>query len=321
MSNKEKFEILKRNTVEIVTNEELKKIIRTKQKPMVYCGFEPSGPIHLGHLVTIRKLLDLQRIGFKVKVLLADLHAFLNKKGEEEFIQKQVRDWKKGIKAIGLDNAKFIKGRSFEYSRDFINDLHEIALETTINRGLRSMQEIARDIDNAKISQIIYPLMQVVDIKHLQVDVALGGMEQRKIHMLARETLPDIGYKAPIAIHTPLITSLKGSESKMSSSIEGSFIEVTDSRKAINEKIMGAFCPQGEINHNPVIEITKYLLLPQFGEVTLQRKEEYGGDIILHSAEEINNRFKNGEIHPKDLKKNVARLLNNMIEPIRTAFK
>lgn len=321
MKEKKRFDLSTRNTKEIVTKKELKALINRKESPTVYCGYEPSGPIHLGHLITILKLLDFQKAGFKVKVLLADLHAFLNRKGDKRYIITQTTKWEKGMKTIGLDQAEFIKGSSFEYSEEYLNDLHEIALKTTINRGLRSMKEIARDIENAKISQIIYPLMQAVDIKHLGVEVALGGMEQRRIHMLARERLPDLGYTPPIAVHTPIITSLKGPGEKMSSSVEGSFIDVLDSPETIKEKIMEAYCPPREVHQNPIVELTNYLLLPQFGEVTIHRKEKYGGDVTVHSVKELNTSFKNGDLHPKDLKENVVRLLDELISPVRELFR
>jgi tyrosyl-tRNA synthetase len=50
---------------------------------------EPNGPMHLGHFVTITKLLDLERAGFKVVILLADVHALLNRKGNEEEIKRK----------------------------------------------------------------------------------------------------------------------------------------------------------------------------------------------------------------------------------------
>jgi tyrosyl-tRNA synthetase len=116
------------------------------------------------------------------------------------------------------------------------------------------MQEIARDVENATISQLWYPLMQVADIKHLGVDVALGGMEQRKVHMIGRDMKKVTNYDF-IALHTPLITSLKGPGQKMSKSIPGSGISVTDSYEEIKKTIQGAYCPEKEIKDNPLLQI------------------------------------------------------------------
>ena len=81
------YELATRNTVEIITDDELHRLLQKTHKK-VYAGYEPSGEIHLGHLVTINKLIDLQEAGFDVVVLLADLHAFLNRKGTMEQVRE-----------------------------------------------------------------------------------------------------------------------------------------------------------------------------------------------------------------------------------------
>ena len=216
MNEKERLELIKRNVQEIVKEEELIELLKKKKNPAVYCGYEPSGPMHLGHFVTITKLMDLQKAGFKVIILLADVHALLNRKGNNAEIKKEVERWRKTIRAIGL-KAKVVLGSDFQFEEKYQMDVMAMAQNSTIQRGLRSMQEIARDIENATISQLWYPLMQVADIKHLKADVALGGMEQRKVHMMGKDMENIINYSF-VAFHTPLITSLKGPGQKMSKS-------------------------------------------------------------------------------------------------------
>jgi tyrosyl-tRNA synthetase len=53
--------------------------------------------------------------------------------------------------------------------------------------------------------------MQVVDIAALKVDLAVGGIDQRNIHMLAREEMPKLGPLPPVCLHTPIISGLKHS--------------------------------------------------------------------------------------------------------------
>lgn len=320
MDIKEKLALIKRNTVEIVTEEELEKLLKEKKQPVVYCGYEPSGPIHLGHLVTLTKLRDLQQAGFKVKILLADIHAYLNKKGDFKQIEKEMEHWSKGIKALGL-KAEVIKGISFQFKKEYWTDVLQISLKTTINRGLRSMQEIARDIDNATISQMFYPLMQAVDMKYLEVDVGEGGLEQRKVQMLARDLLPDIGYKAPICIHTPLITSLKGPGSKMSKAIPGSGISVIDSEQEIQHAIKNAYCPEKVIEENPILQITRLIIFPHLSKLEVVRPAKFGGNSTFKIYEEVEEIYKNGKLHPMDLKNAVALALEKIIKPIRMYFK
>src|SRR3989344_394819 len=256
----ERLELIKRNVSEIVTEEQLVNLLKNKKSPIVYCGYEPNGPMHLGHFVTITKLLDLSKVGFKVKILLADIHALLNRKGQEKEIEKEVENWKKTIKAIGID-AEIVLGSEFQFKKNYQLDVMKLAQNSTINRGLRSMQEIARDIENATISQLWYPLMQVVDIKHLKADVALGGLEQRKVHMIGKDMKNTLSYDF-VALHTPLITSLKGPGEKMSKSISGSGISVIDSYDEIKSTLKGAYCPEKEIKENPILQIAKLIIFP-----------------------------------------------------------
>ena len=81
MNAKKRVELIKRNADEILGERELIKTL-SKKNLKVYCGYEPSGEIHLGHLVTMMKLLDFQKAGVTPIVLLANWHAFLNKKGD-----------------------------------------------------------------------------------------------------------------------------------------------------------------------------------------------------------------------------------------------
>ena len=77
----DKMALITRNTEEIVTIEELEALVNNSGKtPSAYTGYEPSGKIHMGHVLTVNKLLDLQQAGFKITVLLADVHAYLNEK-------------------------------------------------------------------------------------------------------------------------------------------------------------------------------------------------------------------------------------------------
>ena len=221
-----KMESIKRGTLEVVTEEELIDKIK-KDKPIAYIGYEPSGSVHLGHAITVKKMIDLQNAGFKVKILLADFHAYLNGKGSLEEIEKISNYNKKCFRALGLsEDTEFILGSSYQTLEDYTYKIYELSISTTLTRAKRSMAQITRDSKDHKVAEVIYPLMQVLDMIFLDVDVALGGMEQRKIHMLARESLPRMGYEAPVCLHTPLLHGTDGSD-KMSSS-KDNYIAIDD---------------------------------------------------------------------------------------------
>lgn len=313
------LDLIKRNTEEITTEEELDLLLKEK-KPTTYCGYEVSGPVHIGTMVAVSKQIDFQNAGLTVKVLLADVHTYLNRKGDEKFIDEMVEYWRTCLIGIGLKNAEFIRGTEFQFNKEYIHDVLNLGLLTTLNRALRSMQDIARDIEHAHVSQMIYPLMQIADIKALDVDIAHGGIEQRKIHMLARETLPATGYRKPVCIHTPLICSLQGPETKMSSSKPETMIKVDEEPDIIRKKISNAYCPLSN-DGNPILQISRYLLFPRLNKLEIRRNEKFGGDIIFNSYSELERAYLNNKLHPMDLKNAVAENLIEILDPVKNSVR
>ncbi len=308
-------DLIMRNTEEIITMEELNLLLKEK-KPVTYCGYEVSGPVHIGTMVAVLKQVDFQNSGLRTKVLLADVHTHLNRKGDGKFIEEMAEYWKKCLIAGGLKNAEFIRGTEFQFNKDYIRDVLNLGLLTTLNRALRSMQDIARDIEHAHVSQMIYPLMQIADIKALGIDIAHGGMEQRKIHMLARETLPEIGHRKPVCIHTPLLCSLQGPETKMSSSKPETMIAVEEEPDSIRKKISNAYCPLSN-DGNPILQICRYLIFPGLDKIEIRREERFGGDIEFNSYYELEKEYLEKKLHPMDLKNAVAEGLIEILEPVR----
>jgi len=312
----DRLSLIKRNTEEIVTQEELEALIESKEAPTAYVGYEPSGKIHMGHVLTVNKLIDLQNAGFNVTVLLADVHAYLNEKGTMEEVRKIADFNKECFIALGLDEKKtnYVYGSDYQLEPDYMLNVLKLARATTLNRAKRSMDEVSRNADNPMVSQMVYPLMQAVDIALLGVDVAVGGIDQRKIHMLAREGLSGLGYKAPICIHTPILLGLDGK--KMSSS-SNNFISMDDTEKALKKKVNKAFCPEGDIVDNPVLALFRYHIIPRYEEITIQRPEKYGGALHYESYEEMEAAFASKELHPMDLKAGAVDYMNRILEPVR----
>jgi tyrosyl-tRNA synthetase len=313
----DKLNLIRRNTEEIITNDELEETLRKNSSPVTYCGYEVSGPVHLGTMVAVQKQLDFQDSGLKVKVLLADLHTYLNRKGAEEWIEEQVAYWRNAFLKLGLTKAEFIQGTDFQFERDYIKDVLSLGLETSLLRARRSMQEIARDFEHSRVSQMIYPLMQIADIKALGVRIAHGGMEQRKIHMLARELLPLVDYEKPVCIHTPLLASLQGPQEKMSSSKPETIIAVDEAPEQIKTKIKKAYCPPAEKEGNPILQICEYLIFPRTNKLEVKRKEKFGGDLIFSSYLELEEMYLKNKLHPQDLKNSVAEALVEILKPVR----
>jgi len=312
----DRLELVTRNTEEIVTLDELKALLDNKAHPRAYVGYETSGKIHLGHMLTANKLLDLQRAGFDVVVLLADLHAYLNEKGTLEEVRR-IADYNRDcFMALGLDpdRTEFVYGTEYQLKPDYVIRVLQMARNTTLNRARRSMDEVSRSSENPMVSQMIYPLMQAVDIADLKIDLAVGGIDQRKIHMLAREELPALGLAAPVCLHTPLIPGLDGN--KMSSS-KGNNIAVDEPAEQIEKKIMAAFCPAKITENNPVTEIFKYHIFPRQDQVTIRRPAKFGGDVTYSSYAALEEAFVSGSLHPMDMKKACAAAMVEILSPVR----
>jgi tyrosyl-tRNA synthetase len=306
------YERVCRNTVEIVTDDDLRALLALPHKK-VYAGYEPSGEIHLGHLVTINKLVDLQAAGFEVTVLLADLHAFLNRKGTMEKIGELAEYNKRCFEGLGLKNVTYVLGSDLQLNRDYELLVLQLSQQITLNRATRSMDEVGRQMDHPTVSQMIYPIMQMADIAMLGADAAVGGIDQRKIHMLAREHLVNFGYKAPVCIHTPILNGLDGK--KMSSS-QGNYISVADSEEEIRKKCQKAFCPP-EIAENPILQIFQHHIFPRIGEITIRRPEKFGGDRTFSAYGELESAYGKSEVHPLDLKKTCGESLAGIFAPVR----
>ncbi|MEM0332213.1 MAG: tyrosine--tRNA ligase [Archaeoglobaceae archaeon] len=316
MDFEQRYRLVTRNVEEVVVEEELRDLLRSSEKPRAYVGYEPSGEIHLGHMLTVQKLMDLQHAGFEITILLADIHAYLNEKGTFEKIAEIAEYNKRVFIALGLDEdkVKFVLGSEYQLEKDYVLDVLKMARMTTLNRARRSMDEVSRSKEDPMVSQMIYPLMQALDIAHLNIDVAVGGMDQRKIHMLARENLPKLGYKAPICLHTPILAGLDGQ--KMSSS-KGNFISVADPPEVVVKKLEKAYCPQKVVEGNPVLEIARYHIFPRFGKLSIERDIKYGGDVVYENFDQLKKDYLDGKIHPLDLKMAVASYLNNILDSAR----
>lgn len=304
----------------MVTEQELRDLLERKV-PTVYCGYEPSGKIHFGHALTVRKLIDFQELGARVIVLLADLHAYLNDKGTLDEIRR-IADYNRHcFIALGLDpkRTEFVVGSDFQLQPKYFMDVLRMAVDTTLLRARRSMDMIARHLENPDVAQVLYPLMQAVDMAWLGVDVAVGGIDQRKVHMVAREKLPALGYKKPVCVHMPLLHGLDGAV-KMSSS-KGNFIAVDDEPATIEEKIEKAFCPPKQVRDNPVIEYAEHVALPALGHLEVKRSPRHGGPIELKDSSELERLYAAGGLHPADLKAALSEALIELLAPVRRYFK
>ena len=327
MNINEKFELIKRNTEEIIGEDELKKLLRGKRKPVVYWGTAPTGRPHVGYFLPFLKIADLLKAGFHVKILLADLHAALDNVSWsvlEKRYDYYLRVIPLMIKAMGIDTKEleFVKGSNFELKPEYMFDVLRMSSFTSVHNANKAASEVVKMGKNPKVSGLLYPLMQAVDEEYLKVDAQLGGTDQRKIVVLARENLPKIGYKSRIEILNPLVPGLIGK--KMSASDEKSKIDLLDDEKTVKEKLRRADCVAGNPD-NGVLAFLKYVIMTikkdKREKFVVERPNKYGRNLEYENYKEIEKDFVAKKLHPLDLKNAVAKEINEMLKPIQKKGK
>jgi tyrosyl-tRNA synthetase len=107
----------------------------------------------------------------------------------------------------------------------------------------------------------------------------------------------------------------------MSKSKPWTAIFIHDTEEEIEKKILKAWCPEKVVEMNPILEIVKYIIFNKVKSFEVEREAKYGGKITYYSYYELEKDYISGNLHPLDLKKNVARVLNEILEPIRKHFE
>ncbi len=357
LSVEERLELIKRNTEEIIGEEELIELLKNDEKINHYIGFEISGKPHLGHgLVCMSKVKDFHDAGMNVSIFLADWHSWINNKlgGDMHTIQTiGVPFFKEALiaayKCVGGDpkDLKFVLGSELYHNNDkYWETVIDVSKNTTLARIQRSITIAGRkEGESVNFALMMYPPMQVADIFIQDINVAHAGNDQRKAQVIAREVALQLknGLKnkkgkkiKPCAIHGHLILGLQKpsvwpvpkenlqdlwSQMKMSKSIPTSAIYMVDGEDEVKKKIGGAFCPEGEVEFNPLLDWAKYLVfINESSFLEIKRPEKYGGDKMYKSYEDLEKDFAEKALHPMDLKAAMAIKINEILAPAREHF-
>jgi len=324
---------------EIVTEEELRDILQTKTHPIAYDGFEPSGRMHIAQgilrTINVNKMI---KAGITFKMWVADWFAWMNNKlgGDLDKIRTTGNYLIEVWKACGMETEKinFIWARDVVTKEDHWKTTINIARNSTVKRIMRCSQIMGRKSgEDLSAAQIIYPCMQAADIFHLKCDITQLGMDQRKVNMLAREIGPKLGFWKPVVVSHHMIlglskpaTASKDPEDmlldmKMSKSRPDSAIFMDDSEGEIERKIAKAFCPEKQVELNPILEYCRYMIFEKFRTMEIERPAKFGGNLSIGSYDELEKIYRLGDLHPADLKNATAYYINEMVKPIREHFE
>ncbi|WP_435194489.1 tyrosine--tRNA ligase [Natronomonas sp. EA1] len=326
MNASERTDLVSRFTEEVVTEDELEALFEETDEPTAYIGYAPTGEMHIGHFTTMRKLADFQEAGIEVTVLLADLHAHLDDEkspfdlldARSEYYQVAIEGMLEAAGADG-DAIEFVRGTDYQLEEPYTLNLYRMMADATISRTQRAGSEVVRQSENPKLGGLVYTLMQSLDVAALDADIAYGGIDQRGIYMLAREELPNQGFDKPLCVFAPLLSGLSGG--KMSASDAASKVNLNDAPDVVEEKLQGAYCPAGEVEDNGVLEYMEFLVFPILAvrdeSFTVERPEQYGGDLVYDDYASLEEDFLSGELHPADLKPAAASAISEVIDPIR----
>ncbi len=330
----EKVNLVTRDpTEEVVTQEELVSLFNTNSSPKHYIGLEISGFLHLGSLiVTGFKINDFIKAGVKCTVFLADWHTYINNKlgGDWDKIRMVSKYYADAFKLF-CPGVEIVEGSDlYESRKGYWMDLVKFSKNMSLDRTMRSLTIMGRNADKDKIElgQLFYPPMQAVDIHSMDLDIVHSGMDQRKIHMLVREIFPKMKWKVPIAVHHHILAGLSEPEttadsdsqiiaSKMSKSKSASGIFIHDTDKEIEAKFKKAWCPEGIVEKNPILEIFRYVVFHQFNEIAIERPEKFGGNVSYTSYQQLEKDFAEKKLHPSDLKSAAGKYVSDIIRPIR----
>ena len=284
--------LIKKNTAELIPQEELIGKIKRKGSLTIKFGVDPTTPdIHLGHSVVLLKLRTFQDLGHKVVLLIGDFTARVGDPSGRTKARKPL-----SVEEINL-NAKTYREQAFkildpdktrvDYNSRWLGKMNfsrvlKLTSRYTVARMLERDDFLLRYRENAPIGlhEFLYPLMQAYDSVALKADVEIGGTDQKFNLLLGRYIQKSYGQSSQVIITMPILEGLDGKE-KMSKSL-GNYIGVTDAPSEFYGKVMS---------------IPDELIFRYFRLLTLLSYQEIN---------QLENDFKKAKLHPKQAKKKLA---------------
>jgi tyrosyl-tRNA synthetase len=345
MNTQDKLNLINQVGEEIIGGEELKALLEKGEQLVAYDGFEPSGQIHIAQgllrAINVNKMI---KAGVKFRMWVADWHAMANNKmgGDLDKIKTVGKYFIEVWRASGmdLDNVEFMWASDMAKNPDYWKLVVQVGKSNALKRFIRTAEMMGREESLEKLTgaHIIYSCMQVADIFMLGAKITQLGMDQRKVNMLAREVGPLLGYWKPVVVSHHMLRGLgkpvsneqdalqRTIELKMSKSKPDTAVFMTDTTEDIKRKINKAYCLEGDVKENPVLEYCKYIIFESFerlniSEFAVERPEKFGGNLSFKAYAELADTFEKKLLHPMDLKTSVVKYLDQLLQPVREHFE
>jgi tyrosyl-tRNA synthetase len=244
----EQLKILKRNCVDLVSEEELLERLKSGRPLRVKLGVDPSRPdLHLGHAVVLKKLKQFQDLGHQVVLIIGDFTAMIGDPSgrnttrpmlsREEVLQNAKTYAEQAFMILDKDKTE-IRYNNEWLGRMTFADVVKLASKYTVARMLEREDFAKRYAEGTpiSISEFLYPLAQAYDSVAIQADVELGGTDQLFNLMVGRKIQEEYGQQPQIVMTMPIIEGTDG-KLKMSKSY-GNYVGFTDEPKDMYGKIM-----------------------------------------------------------------------------------
>ncbi len=293
VSPREQLELLKRGTVEIITEEALLEKLEQGRPLRVKLGLDPTAPdLHLGNAIVLHKLRQFQDLGHEAILVIGDFTGLIgDPSGKSETrpaltpeeVERNAETYRAQYSLI-LDpertrvvfNSQWLRPMTFY-------DVIRLASRATVHRLLErdDFAKRFREHQPIRLHELLYPLCQAYDSVAIEADVELGGTDQKFNNLMGRELQRELGQEPQVVVLTPLLPGLDGVQ-KMSKSL-GNAIGITEPPAAMYGKVMS---------------IPDDLMIPYFEYCTL---------VPLEEVRALAAALAEGRAHPRDVKKRLAR--------------
>ncbi|KAL2115464.1 hypothetical protein VTJ04DRAFT_9719 [Mycothermus thermophilus] len=332
--SQQRLALITENLAEVLNEEIIKKILDEGKHPKIYWGTATTGRPHCGYFVPAIKIAQFLAAGCDVTILLADIHGFLdNLKAPLELVMHRAEFYRHIItamlKAVGVSTEKLrvVLGSSYQKSPEYVMDVYKLASLISEHDAKKAGAEVVKQTDNAPLSGLLYPILQVLDEQYLDCDAQFGGMDQRKLFTAAKEWLPKLGYRERAHLLNPMVPGLHGG--KMSSSDPDSKIDLLDPPDVVAKKIRKAHAAPQVVEENGLLAFIEYVLLPaarlkggeDAGKFRVDRDKDGLEPLVYTDIEKIREDYKNDVLTPQLIKPAITRELNALLAPIQAAFQ
>lgn len=268
-------------------------------KQRVLSGIRATGRLHLGNYFgAVKGMLELQNDpNYETFYMVADIHTITTPYDVEE-LRKNRREVILDYLAVGLDPEK-----SVIFQQSEVNEHAELAFYFSSVVTIAKMQhlptfkeKVKQYPEHATLALLNYPVLMAADILVYKAGLVPVGIDQEP-HLevtreIARRFNQDYGtdFPEPQRFKTKgeYVPSLTG-EGKMSKSVEGSYINLTDDLETIKSKIakIPTDSGQGKLLGEERIPFSLPLGTDQNGEIHQGDSKEAFGVLSLFRFVEL----------------------------------